>query len=87
MRFYRDIINSKLYFYYIKFSKLTCIHFDEQNKAIVFYKNGNYHNTKNAAYICFNRYKSFSLNNKCYGYEDNFTKLSWRKFTKLQAFL
>jgi hypothetical protein len=64
---------------------LTAIHCDFY--AITFYKNGMYHNPKNAAYIAFDGYKQFILNDKPYGDQANFTKFSWRRFVKLQAFL
>ncbi len=53
----------------------------------MFYKNGMFHNAKNASNIILNRQKSFWLNNKYYGNENTFTKQSWRRFVKLQAFL
>lgn len=52
-----------------------------------FYKNGQIHNSKNAAYINYSGYKIFYLNNKLYGYSGDYTKQSWRKFIKLQFFL
>jgi hypothetical protein len=53
---------------------------------VYFYKNGMYHNSKNAAIIevlC----KEFRLNDEYYGDEYNFTKKLWRKFIKLKVFL
>jgi hypothetical protein len=44
-------------------------------------------NNKNAAIIYCSSYKEFSLNDKKYGNENTFTKQSWRRFVKLQAFL
>ena len=84
MKFYMDKNNS---FYYnkIKNNNLTCVYCD--NIAVDFYKNGKYNNTKNAAYITYDGYKQFVLNNEVYGTEKDFTKQSWRKFAKLQAFL
>jgi hypothetical protein len=55
--------------------------------SVTFYKNGQLHNAKNAAYIAFNGCKQFILNNKHYGTNYTFTKESWRKFIKLKAFL
>ena len=55
--------------------------------SIRFYKNGILNNFKNATFIVNNSYKEFRLNNKYYGDQDTFTKQSWRKFVKLQAFL
>ena len=52
---------------------------------VSFYKNGMPHNFKNTDYVNRNGYKTFYLNGKCYG--NNFTKESWRRFVKLQAFL
>jgi hypothetical protein len=71
-------------------NNLTCIYYD--SIAVRFFKNGNFHNSKNAAYINYSNYKQFKqfcLNGKLYGDndDDDFTKCSWRKFTKLQAFL
>jgi hypothetical protein len=57
------------------------------SKEILFISNGYEHNTKNASYIKNNGYKFFSLNGKCYGDEDDFTKQSWRRFVKMEAFL
>lgn len=52
-----------------------------------FFKDGMYHNNKNAAIIYYSGYKEFYLNNKHYGNQNKFTKHLWRKFSKLQAFL
>ena len=46
-----------------------------------------WHNNKNASYIQYGKFKTFYLNDKCYGYECNFTKKLWRKFIKLKVFL
>jgi hypothetical protein len=54
---------------------------------IQFFKNGMYHNSKNASnVISINAHKYFYLNNKRYGFNDNFTKESWRKFAKMLVF-
>ena len=67
-------------------NNLTCIYYD--SIAIRFYKNGLWHNSKNAAYINYSNYKEFYLNGKLYSDNNyDFTKESWRKFSKLQAFL
>jgi hypothetical protein len=87
MKFYTDIIIYKFYYYYITSGKLTCIHFDKLYDSVVFYKNGKKNNCKNASYIGNTGYKQFCLNNKIYGNQNNFTKQTWRKFVKLQAFL
>ena len=54
---------------------------------VYFYKNGKYHNSKNAAIINYIGYKEFSLNDEYYGDEYDFTKQSWRRFVKLKFFL
>ena len=82
MKFYKD----KYFFYSNKIfnnnlSAILC-----KYRVILFYKKGKLHNTKNAAFIS-NKYKEFHLNGNFYGYKDDFTKHSWRKFVKLQAFL
>ncbi len=84
MKFYKDksITN---FWSKIRRNKLTAIYID--TAIVVFLKNGDYHNYKNAALISYDGFKSFRLNNKYYGCEYNFTKKSWRKFAKLQAFL
>ncbi len=85
MKFY---IDKKLFACWVKIIKykLTSIYID--NAGVIFLKNGIVHNAKNAAYISKNnRCRKFYLNNKLYGYEDNFTKKSWRKFVKLQVFI
>jgi hypothetical protein len=83
MKFYRDS-----YFSWNKVTsnKLNCIC---QNllKFIYFFKNGKLSNTKNAAHIAEYGYKEFWLNDKIYGYENDFTKQSWRKVIKLQVFI
>jgi hypothetical protein len=66
-------------------NKLTAIY--SSFNSVEFYKNGSYHNTKNNAYIKFDRYKEFYLNGKFYGNQNDFTKQSWRKFVKMQVFL
>ena len=84
MKFYKD---KNFYLYYIRRIKLTAILYYNSTKTISFFKNGIWHNSKNAAYIRLNVCKEFSLNGKFYGRENNFTKKSWRKFVKLQTFL
>ncbi len=76
----------------IKAYNLTAIYNDYYNDYynVIFYKKGEMHNNKNAAFIEVNEvneYKEFILNGICYGCEDDFTKESWRRFVKLQAFL
>lgn len=92
MKFYKDknylnkIYSNKLnavysYSYYYSLNTMNLIY------AIQFFKNGMGHNPKNADYIHNDGYKEFSLNHKCYGTNDDFTKESWRRFVKLKAFL
>jgi hypothetical protein len=54
---------------------------------ITFYKDGKCHNNKNACYVDDEGVKLFFLNAKEFGNQDNFTKETWRRFIKLQAFL
>ena len=84
MKFYKD---ARFYYYIDKIvlKKLNCIYTSHVSQ-IIFYKNGLRHNDKNIAYN-YNGYKEFYLNGKYYGNNVNFTKKSWRKFVKLQAFL
>jgi hypothetical protein len=82
MKFYKD----KIYWDYlnkIKKQKISSIY--SAKDTIVFFKDGKYYNSKNAAYIN-NRFKAFYLNNY-YGDQYGFTKQSWRRFCKLQVFL
>ena len=69
----------------IKAYNLTAIFNDHYN--VIFYKNGEIHNNKNAAYINYSGFKEFRLNGIYYGCEEHFNKKSWRKFVKLKAFL
>jgi hypothetical protein len=85
MKFYKDNYRNKyIYWCKIKDNKLTAIYYD--SIAVRFFKNGNHHNTKNAAYIN-NGYKEFLLNDKFYDKNKDVTKQSWRRFVKLQAFI
>ena len=84
MKFYKDK-NNWYYWVKIKNNKQTIIYCD--NYILIFFKNGKIHNYKNAAYIGLDGYKEFCLENEEYGDEEKFTKESWRKFVKLQAFL
>jgi hypothetical protein len=90
MKFYNG---GKLYsvFYFNKISKfkLTAIyHFFSLNSYhIKFFKDGNLHNSKNAAYIRHDVNKHFCLNGIYYGRENNFTKKSWLRFIKMKVFL
>ena len=86
MKFYKDNKNN-YYFWQIKSNNSTAIYSNYNHMFIFFYKNGCKNNVKNASYI--NKYseKDFCLNGKYYGNESHFTKKSWRKFVKLQAFL
>jgi hypothetical protein len=85
MKFYVDDTYNHVYWYKIYDNKLTAIYYN--GFAVRFYKNGKKHNNKNAALIRPKGHKEFVLNNKLYGYHDSFTKESWRRFCKLQAFL
>jgi hypothetical protein len=82
MKFYND---NKGYFGWnkIAINKLTAIYC---NNSIYFFKNGEKHNAKNAAYIRHSGYNSFYLNGKLYGFKYNFTKNSWRRFVKMEIF-
>ena len=84
MKFYNGK-NNRYYWGIIYDNKLTAIHFDSY--GIRFYKNGLWHNNKNAAFIKYNGYKEFSLNGEIYDYENKFNKSSWRRFVKMQVFL
>ncbi len=84
MKFYRDKIN----IYYkdkIKQNKLSAIY--TQYSFVLFFENGKWFNNKNAAYIRYDGYKIFNLNDTFYGFQNDFTKESWRKFCKLKVFL
>jgi hypothetical protein len=83
MKFYIDK-HHNIYWSKFNYKKITAIFNLKYN--VLFYKNGFWHNVKNAA-CSNNEKKSFWLNGNHYGYEFNFTKESWRKFVKLQAFL
>jgi hypothetical protein len=84
MKFYKyNTVNSN--WEYIIDNKLTATHCDHY--AIRFYKNGKFHNSKNAAYIENNGYKEFALYDISFGCAFDFTKKSWRKFVRLQVFL
>jgi hypothetical protein len=67
----------------IIFNKLTCVYSNQYD--VEFYYNGKINNNKNAASISF-KYKGFYLSGIHYGNNKDFTKQSWRKFAKLQAF-
>jgi hypothetical protein len=93
MKFYLDKDDDDLLFWTkIMKNKFTAIYTNiyisnkSKNYTIEFFKNSKEHNTKNAAYID-NEFKQFYLNGKCYSYNDDFTKESWRRFIKMQAFL
>jgi hypothetical protein len=85
MKFYKDKNNSLYYLDKIEVYNLTAICLDFIFN-INFYKNGKIHNLKNAAHIN-GIYKDYYLNDLYYGSEFDFTKSSWRRFVKLQAFL
>jgi hypothetical protein len=83
MKFYIDK-GSWNYWSKINDNKLDAIYYDIGSW---FFKNGELYNTKNAAYKGNSGFKEFNLNGKVYGTEKDFTKESWRRFVKLQAFL
>ncbi len=82
MKFYKN----KDYYNFIVNNNLAAIYSNTHNNIITFFKKGEEHNTKNAAYIS-DGYKTFNLNDNFYGYHTDFTKESWRRFAKLRAFL
>ena len=84
MKFYK-FVNEAYYLDRIKDYNLTAI-YRSSSSSIQFYKNGLFHNPKNASYID-NIIKVFYLNGEYYGNENTFTKKMWRRFIKLQAFL
>ena len=95
MKFYRTY-NDSLCVFTDKYFKISYIYqsyyLGVSNKKIHFVdfmKNGKLHNIKNAAYNS-NRARSFYLNGIRYGYENDFTKQSWRNYIrniKLKVFL
>ena len=100
MKFYKDKVNND--FYWIKiiaknlnaiytitkscFFSLNKIYYNKHYIYTFFYHNGEINNNKNAAMITNDADNFFYLKNKNFG-NNNFTKYSWRKFAKLQAFL
>jgi hypothetical protein len=83
MKFYRDKYDNDFWYKIIN-NKLTSINCTYSSFA--FFKNGLFHNTKNVAYIRYG-WKTFHLNGDYYGNNKDFTKQTWRKFSKLKAFL
>ncbi len=83
MKFYRENNKNINYWNKILINKLTAILLT-YDSCILFYKNGEIHNEKNAADIHY-LYKLFYLKDKNYGAKYN--KFSWCRFVKLQAFL
>ena len=84
MKFFK-FVKTTNYLNEIRFNNLTAIYDNYYN--VIFYKNGKRHNSKNTSYISKNGRKEFCLNAIYYGSEEDFTKKSWRRFVKLQAFL
>ena len=84
MKFYREDKYDYFYCGKIISNKLNACY--NRCNSIIFYKNGKQHNPRNASYID-NIIKAFYLNGNFYGYKNDFTKESWRKFVKLQVFL
>ena len=52
----------------------------------VWYKNGQWHREDGPAYQGISAYKEWCLNGKCYGYNDQYTIESWKKFVKTLIF-
>ena len=89
MKFYREKKFDLLH--KIKFNKLTAT-INNNNptnyrNSVYFFKNGMRHNYKNASFISWSGDKSFCLNGKYYGDQNDFTKKSWRRFVKMKVFL
>jgi hypothetical protein len=83
MKFYKNNNFNICVKAYIRKQTMIC----QDYPNILFYKNGKYSNNKNAAYIDLDiKFKEFWLDGKPYGNKNDFTKQSWRKFVKLQAF-
>ncbi len=85
MKFYVEDKYNYVYWDKIKDNKITAIYYN--GFVVRFYKNGIWHNNKNAAVIHNNGIKFFYLNDSFYGNEYDFTKKSWRRFVKLKAFI
>jgi hypothetical protein len=85
MKFYKDNSNNNFYWNKIENNKLNAIYYFRCFTR--FFNNGKIHNIKNAAYVESFNLKVFRLNGITYGNAKKFTKQSWRKFVKLQAFL
>jgi hypothetical protein len=85
MKFYKDNDYYNNYWLLILDKKLNAIY--NSLHYVVFFKNGKYNNTKNAAYIRYSGSKDFCLNAKYYGTEYEFTKQSWRRLVKMQVFI
>ncbi len=85
MKFYNDNKEYISYWDKIRENKLTAIYFS--STIVWFFKNGNFHNTKNAAFVRDDGYKSFHLNSTFYGNDYKFNKKSWRRFVKMNVFL
>ena len=85
MKFYRDKKYNNYHFIIVNYN-LTAIYCNKSSCAH-FFKNGNYHNTKNASFHNYYGYKEFRLNNKLYATDKDFIKETWRRFVKMQAFL
>ncbi len=89
MKFYKEKENSNYYWHKNFYTNISYIY--QAYSYIKFFKNGKEHNDKNASYYSLtSNFKSYYLNNKAYGFSNDFNKQSWRKFVrafKLQAFL
>jgi hypothetical protein len=85
MKFYKDK-NTAYFINKIIDNKLLAV-IDTKYKTVVFYKNGKFHNNKNAAIIYNDDSLRFYLNGTFYGFNDDFFKESWRRFIKLKVFI
>ncbi len=85
MKFYVDGYNLTYHSKIIAY-KLSAIR-STKYFCCYFYKNGNFHNYKNAAFIYIGGTKYFYLNEKGYGGHNDFNKKSWQKFAKLTIFI
>jgi hypothetical protein len=88
MKFYRE--KKTDYWCKIVNKKITSVYqviFHNDSICVHFLKNGEQHNSKNAAIIRYDGTRQFILNNIFYNPDIPFTKESWRRFVKMQAFL
>lgn len=86
MKFYRDKIYTNINYNIIFSNKLDSI-FQNIKNNVYFYKKGILNNEKNASVFYNKTKKNFYLNGTYCGNSNEFTKLSWRKYSKLILFL